>query len=80
MGSLEPSSLLGILQHSGLLLYSLGQLPALHIESLLADEMQDHNDMGKVFLGIPSGEDGHVEDGPIGKLDLEAFCCFLGGH
>ncbi len=36
--------------------------------------------MGKVFLGVPSGEDGHVEDGPMGKLDLEAFWQFLGGH
>jgi hypothetical protein len=25
----------------------------------------------KVFLSVPSGEDGHVEDGPIGKLDPE---------
>ncbi len=36
--------------------------------------------MHKVFLGIPSGEDGHVEGGPIGKLDLEAFWCFLDGY
>ncbi len=36
--------------------------------------------MCKVFLGVPLGEDGHVEDGPIRKLDLEAFRRFLGGH
>ncbi len=36
--------------------------------------------MHKVFLGIPLGNDGHVEDGPIGKLDLEAFRRFLGGY
>ncbi len=36
--------------------------------------------MGKVFLSVPLGEDGHVKDGPIKKLDLEAFWCFLGGH
>ncbi len=29
--------------------------------------------MHKVFLVIPLGEDGHVEDGPIGKLDLDSF-------
>jgi hypothetical protein len=29
--------------------------------------------MCKVFLDIPLGEDGHVEDGSIRKLDLEAF-------
>ncbi len=34
--------------------------------------------MHKVFLGVPSGEDGHVEDGPIEKLDLEGFQSFLG--
>ncbi len=27
--------------------------------------------MRKVFLGVASGEDGHVEDGPIFKLDLQ---------
>jgi hypothetical protein len=36
--------------------------------------------MRKVFLGIPSREDGHIEEGPIGKLDLEAFQQLLGGH
>jgi hypothetical protein len=36
--------------------------------------------MCKVFLGIPSGKDGHVEDGPIGKLNLQGFLHFLGGH
>jgi hypothetical protein len=38
-GSLGPSRLLEILQHSGQLVNSLDQLPALHVESLLADEM-----------------------------------------
>jgi hypothetical protein len=38
-GRLGPSSLQKILQHSWQLVNSLGQLPALHIESLLADEM-----------------------------------------
>jgi hypothetical protein len=32
----------------------------------------------KMLLGVPSEEDGHVEDSPIEKLDLEAFQCFLG--
>ena len=34
--------------------------------------------MCKVFLRVPLGDDGHVEDGPIGKLDLEGFRRFLG--
>ncbi len=34
--------------------------------------------MHKLFHTVPSGEDGHVEDGPIGKLDLEGFRHFLG--
>jgi hypothetical protein len=38
-GSLGPSSLQEILQHSCQLVNSLGRLPALHAESLLADEM-----------------------------------------
>jgi hypothetical protein len=29
--------------------------------------------MRKVFLGFCTGEDGHVEDGLIRNLDLEAF-------
>jgi hypothetical protein len=36
--------------------------------------------MRKVFLGVPSGEDGHVEDSPIGKLDLQDFLHLLGAH
>jgi hypothetical protein len=36
--NLGPSSLQKILQHSGQLVNSLGQLPALHLESLLANE------------------------------------------
>jgi hypothetical protein len=41
--------------------------------------MQDSNNMRKVFLGVPSGEDGHFEDGPIGKLDLHIVQRLLGG-
>ena len=36
--------------------------------------------MRKVFLGVPLGEDGHVEDSPIGKLDLQDFLHLLGAH
>jgi hypothetical protein len=36
--------------------------------------------MCKVFLGVPLEDYGHVEDRLIGKLDLEAFWRFLGGH
>jgi hypothetical protein len=36
--TLGPSSLLEIPQQSGQLVYSLGQLPALHVESILSDE------------------------------------------
>jgi hypothetical protein len=37
--TLGPSSLLEILQHFGQLVNRLGQLPALNVEPLLADEM-----------------------------------------
>jgi hypothetical protein len=37
-GSFGPSSLMEILQRSSQIVYSLGQLPALYIKSLLADE------------------------------------------
>ncbi len=36
--------------------------------------------MCKVFLGVSSGEDGHVEDGPIGMLHLQTIWHFLGGY
>jgi hypothetical protein len=36
--------------------------------------------MRKVLLGVSLGEDGHVEDGPIRKLDLQGFVHFLGGY
>jgi hypothetical protein len=34
------------------------------------------------FYGVSklAATDGHVEVGPIQKLDLEAFGCFLGGY
>jgi hypothetical protein len=41
--------------------------------SLLVDEILDCNDVCKVFLSVPLGEDGHVEAGPIRMLDIEAF-------
>jgi hypothetical protein len=53
----------------------------MHVESFLVDQMQDSNNMGKVLLGVALGEDGHVEDGPIGKLDLQIVQRLLdGGH
>ncbi len=36
--------------------------------------------MHKVFLSVSLGEDGHIEDSPIGKLDLQAFWHFHGGY
>jgi hypothetical protein len=36
--------------------------------------------MAKIFLGVPLGEYGHVEDGPIGKHDLHIVPRLLGGH
>ena len=36
--------------------------------------------MRKVFIGVLLGENGHVENSPIGKLDLQGFLHFLGGH
>jgi hypothetical protein len=36
----------------------------------LVDETKDCNNMCKVVLDVPSGEEGHDEDGPIRKLAL----------
>ncbi len=73
-GSPGPSSLQEILQGSSQLVNSLGQLPALCVESLLLD---DGNNVRKVFLSVPSGEDGHIKDGPIGKFHLQSIWRFL---
>ncbi len=51
--TLGPNSLLEIVYCSGQLVNSLGQLPALHVESLLVDLMKDRNDMDKIFLVVP---------------------------
>jgi hypothetical protein len=34
----------------------------------------------KVLLVVPTGENGHVEDGPIGKFHLQSVQHFLGGY
>ncbi len=62
---LGPSSLQVNLEHPGQLHNSLSMLPALYIQPLLLDNAEARNNMCKVFLGVPMGVDGHVEDGTI---------------
>jgi hypothetical protein len=40
--------------------------------------MEDHNNVCKVFLIVPTAVDGHAEVGRVRKLDLEKLSFFLG--
>jgi hypothetical protein len=51
---------------------------ALLVQPLLFDDLEDHNNVRKLFLVVPTGVDGHAEVGCIGKLDLEDLGFFLG--
>ncbi len=46
----------------------------------MLDDVEDCNDVCKVFLGVPMGVDGHVEDGFSWKLDLQNLRFFLGDY
>ncbi len=59
---------------------SLSKLPALCIQPLLLDDVEGCNDLCKVFLSVPMGEDGHVDMGIIRKLDLQDLRFLLGRH
>jgi hypothetical protein len=45
---------------------------------LLLDEEEDCNNVHKVFLGVPTGLDVHIDVGIIRKLDLQHLRIFLG--
>ncbi len=49
----QPSSFEEILQHLGLPLNSLLELPTPRIQPLLLDDVEDCNKVRKVFLGVP---------------------------
>ncbi len=57
---------------------SLGKHPALLGQPLLMDNLEDCNNVCKVFLGVPTGVNRHVEVGIIRKLDLQGLRFFLG--
>ncbi len=44
----------------------------------LIDDLEDCNDVRKVFLGVPTGVNRHVEVGLVRKLDLQGLRFFLG--
>jgi hypothetical protein len=76
---LGPSALYEILQPLELPHNSLSKLPALHFQPLL-DDVEDCNDVCKVFLSITRGKDGHVDMGIVRKLDLQDLRFLLGCH
>ncbi len=57
---------------------SLGEYPALLGQPLVIDDLEDRNNMHKVFLVVPMGVDGHAEVWRVWKLDLEDLGFFLG--
>ncbi len=75
----QPSGFEEILQRLGLPHNSLGKLPTLRVQPLLLDDVEDCNNVHKVFLGVPTGVNGHIEVGIVGKLDIQDLRFFLGG-
>jgi hypothetical protein len=73
----QPSGSKEILQCLGLLYNSLSKLSSLCVQPLLLGDAEDCNNVHKVFLGVPTGVDGHVEVGIIRKSDLEDLRFFL---
>jgi hypothetical protein len=77
-GFSRTHSFLEILQHLRLPHNSLGKHPALLGQPLLIDDLEDCNDVCKVFLIVPTGVNGHTEVRLVWKLDLENLSFFLG--
>ncbi len=77
-GVLRTRGFLEILQRIRPFLNSLGKHPALLGQPLLIDDLEDRNNVCKVFLVVPTGVYGHAEVGRIWKLDLEDLGLFLG--
>jgi hypothetical protein len=57
---------------------SLGKHPTLLGQPFLMDDLEDCNDVCKVFLGVPTGVNRHVEVRLVQKLDLQGLRFFLG--
>ncbi len=73
-----PSGFKEILQHLKLPYNSLSKLPTLHAQPLLLDNVEDCNNLLKVFRNVPTGVNGHADVGIVGKLDLHHLRFFLG--
>jgi hypothetical protein len=57
----EPSGFEEFCQHFGLPHNSHSELPTLCIQTLLLDDAKDCNNVHKVFLGVTTGVNGHIE-------------------
>jgi hypothetical protein len=77
-GVLKPRGFLEILQPLRPPHNSLGKNPALLGQPLLFDDLEDCNNVCKVFLVVPTGVNGHTEVRRVRKLDLENLRFFLG--
>ncbi len=77
-GVLKSRGLKEILQCLRPLYNSLGKHPTLLGQPFLIDDLKDCNDVCKVFLGVPTGVNRHVEVGLVQKLDLQGLRLFLG--
>jgi hypothetical protein len=77
-GVLRTRVFLEILQHLRPLYNGLGKHPTLLGQPLLINDLEDCNNVCKVFLVVPMGVNGHVEVGLVRKLDLENLRFFLG--
>jgi hypothetical protein len=77
-GVLGTHSLKEILQCLRPLYNSLGKHPTLLGQPFLINDLEDCNNVCKVFLGVPMGGNRHVELGLLRKLDLQGLRFFLG--
>ncbi len=75
---LQPSSFKEILQGLRLPLNSLLKLPTPCVQPLLLDDAADCNNVRKVFLGVHTRVNAHIDVGIVWKLDLEHLRFFLG--
>ncbi len=67
-----------ILQHLRPLYNCIGEHPTLLGQPFLIDDLEDCNDVCKVFLVVPTGVNKHVEVGLVRKFDFQGLRFFLG--
>jgi hypothetical protein len=77
-GVLGTRGLKEILQRLRLPYNNLGEHPTLLGQPILINALEDCNDVCKVFLGVPTEVNRHVEVGLVRKLDLQGLRFFLG--